>query len=270
VEPFVIIVAVIAALMLIVWLGLQVRPRPFSQPELAQGEVGTIPLPDCLPAPVECFYRTVYGKQIPVIESVVITGRGRMRPFGVWMPARFIIVHRAGYDYRHYFEVTFFGVPFLRINEGILEGKSFFESPMGTYYDDPNTNQAANLALWAEAGWFPAVWITDPRARWQAVDEHTVILFVPYDGSEESGSHESFVVRFNPQTGLVDLMEAMRYKAKGDTSKVLWLTNEIQVEGQPRVSYATWLDQGKPWASFALEEIQLNLDVSEYIRARGK
>jgi hypothetical protein len=43
-----------------------------------------------------------------------------------------------------------------------------------------------------------------------------------------------------------------------------------QVEGQPRVSYATWLDQGQPWASFTLEEIQLNLDVSEYIQARGK
>jgi hypothetical protein len=265
VKPFLIIVAVIAALILIVWLGLQVRPKPFSRPDLAQTEVKTIPLPEGLPAPVERFYRAVYGEQIPVIESVVITGRGRMRPFGVWMPARFVIVHRTGYDYRHYFEVTFFGLPFLRINEGILDGKSFFESPMGTYYNDPNTNQAANLALWAEAGWFPAVWITDPRARWQAVDEHTAILFVPYQDGEES-----FVVRFNPQTGLVDLMEAMRYKAKGDTSKVLWLTNETQVEGQPRVSYATWLDQGKPWASFTLEEIQFNLDVSEFIQARGK
>ncbi len=249
---------------------MQIQPRPFTQPALTQGEIKTIPLPEGLPAPVERFYRAVYGDQIPVIESVVITGHGLMRPFGVWMPARFVIVHRAGYDYRHYFEVTFFGLPFLRINEGILGGKSFFESPMGTYYDDPNTNQAANLALWAEAGWFPAVWVTDPRVRWQAVDEHTAILFVPYEDGEESGSQESFVVRFNPETGLVDLMEAMRYKAKGDTSKVLWLTNETQVEGQPKVSYATWLDQGQPWASFTLEEIQFNLDVSEYIQARGK
>ena len=259
------VIIVLVALIGIVWVGLLIKPKPFSFPELAKSEVKTIPLLDGLPAPVERFYHIVYGDQIPVIESVVITGRGMMRPFGVWMPARFVIVHHAGYDYRHYFEVTFFGIPFLRINEGILDGKSFFESPMGTYYDDPNTNQAANLALWAEAGWFPAVWITDPRARWQAVDEHTAILFVPYEGGEES-----FVVRFNPQTGLVDLMEAMRYKAKGDTSKVLWLTNETHAEGQPSVSYATWLDQGQPWASFTLEEIRFNLDVSEYIQARGK
>ncbi len=94
-KPFLIIVAVIAALILIVWLGLQVRPKPFSRPDLAQTEVKTIPLPEGLPAPVERFYRAVYGEQIPVIESVVITGRGRMRPFGVWMPARFVIVHRS-------------------------------------------------------------------------------------------------------------------------------------------------------------------------------
>jgi hypothetical protein len=128
-----------------------------------------------------------------------------------------------------------------------------------------NTNQGANLAVWAEAGWFPAVWVTDPRTRWQAVDEHTAILFVPYDGSEES-----FVVRFNPETGLVDLMEAMRFKGNEDTHKVLWITNETQTAGQPNVSYVTWLDDGKPWAAFTVEKLQLNLDVSEYLRARGK
>jgi len=146
-----------------------------------------------------------------------------------------------------------------------LEGKSFFESPMGTYYDDPNTNQGANLALWAEGGWFPAIWITDPRARWQAVDEHTAILFVPY-GEEQ----EQFIVRFNPQSGLVDLMEAMRFKGKEDVDKVLWITNEVKREGQPAISYATWLDAGKPWLAVTLDEIQFNLDVSQYIRARGQ
>lgn len=259
------LVAVVAVLWLALWLGLRVRPKPFSFPRLAGSEVKTMPLPAGLPAPVERFYRAVYGEQLPVIESVVLTGRGRMRPFGVWMPARFVIVHRAGYDYRHYFEVTWFGLPFLKINEGILGGESFFESPMGTYANDPNTNQAANLAVWAEAGWFPALWLSDPRARWQAVDGHTAILFVPYGEGEES-----FVVRFNPQTGLVDLMEAMRYKAKGDASKVLWLTTETRPAGQPRTSFITWLDDGKPWAALTPEEIRFNLDVNEYIRSRGK
>lgn len=266
-KPAWIILIVIAALIFIVWLGLNIKPRPFSLPALAQGETKMVPLPAGLPAPVERFYRAVYGgDQVPVIESVALVGTGRMRPFGIWLPARFVMVHNAGHDYRHYFETTFFGLPFLKINEGYLYGKSFFESPMGSYHDDPNTNQGANLALWAEAGWFPSLWVTDPRARWQAVDADTAILFVPFEAGEES-----FVVRFDPVSGLVDRMEAMRYKAAGDANKVLWITNEVPAhDGQPAVSYATWLDVGQPWASFEITEIKFNTDVSGYISARGK
>lgn len=264
-KPIIIVFSILVILFLTGWLGLKIKPRPFSQPVLPQGGMNTIPLPQGLPAPVERFYRAVYGEQIPVVETVVVTGTGRMRPFGVWLPARFVFVHNAGKDYRHYIEATFFGLPFLKVNEGYLDGESFFESLMGTYYNDPNTNQGANLALWAEAGWFPALWVTDPRARWQAVDDHTAILFVPFEGGEEN-----FVVRFNPQTGLVDMMESMRFKGQGNSSKVLWITNEVQAPGQPPTAYATWLDDGKPWAAFILDNIQFNLDVSEYIRARGK
>lgn len=264
-NPFVIILSVIALVVLIIYVGLRLTPQPFDQPTLKQGDVQMIPLPPGLPTPVERFYRMVYGEQIPVIHSVVITGRGRIRPFGIWMPTRLIVTHETGHNYRHYFEETFFGVPFLVTQEGILDGKSFFESPMGTYYDDPNTNQAANLALWAEGGWFPALWLTDPRARWQALDADTAILFVPYKDQEEN-----FVVRFNPRTGLIDRMEAMRYKAKGDANKVLWITNEVKREGQPSISYATWLDDGKPWAALGLESMVINPDVSAYIRGRGR
>jgi len=161
-------------------------------------------------------------------------------------------------------EYTLNRLPFLKVNEGILDGRSFFESPFGTHHNDPNTNQAANLALWAEGGWFPAVWLTDPRTRWQAVDDHTAILFVPYAGGEEN-----FIVRFDSHSDLVDRKEAMRYKAPNDKHKVLWITNEVQETNKPSVSYATWLDDGKPWAALTIEEIHFNLDVVEYLRARG-
>jgi hypothetical protein len=263
-KPVAVILWVAAVLILII-LGFQVKPKPFVLPPLTQGEQKMMQLPTGLPAPVERFYKMTYKDQVPLIDTVVIAGRGRMRPFGIWLPARFIMVHNTGRDYRHYFEATFFAIPILKVNEGYIDGKSFFESPMGSYADDPNSNQGANLALWAEGAWFPALWITDPRARWQAVDDHTAILFVPFGDTEEN-----FVVRFNPQTGLVDLMESMRYKNPGDTSKVLWLTNEVPAaNGKPAVSYATWLDAGKPWAEFTLEQIEFNWDVSNYIRARG-
>jgi hypothetical protein len=265
------ITIILAVLILIGWLGLQIKPRPFSPyPQKTLG-LKTVPLPAGLPAPAERFYKTVYGNEIPVIETVVIKGRAVIAPFGVKLPARFLFVHNAGRDYRHYIEATWFGIPIMKVNERFLDGKSLFELPVGTpIEDDPSTNQAANLAVWAEAAWFPSIWMTDPRVRWEAVDENTALMYIPFEGKEEN-----FVMRFNPETGLLDSMEAMRFRDSGpQAKKILWITRNVKgkkIEGTKldAVGTATWLDQGKPWATFTLEEVKYNVDVSEYIRQKG-
>ena len=262
---YLIVLFIIVALVFVIWIGFRIQPKPFVIPGFSQKDTQTVPLPEGLPAPVERYFRTVYGNQIPVINTVVISGHGRIRPFGIWIPAHFVFSHNAGQDYRHYIEATFFGLPILKVNEGYVDGKSFFESPMGTYYDDPNTNQGANLALWAEGAWFPTLWLTHPKARWQAVDDATAILYVPFEDSEEN-----FVVRFNPHTSQFEMMEAMRFKSPNDKDKVLWITSEVRAENKPTVAYVTWMDAGKPWAGFIVDEMRFNLDVSEYIRARGQ
>ncbi len=260
------------AFVLVVWLGLRIKPKPFPPYAERTPQLEEIPLPGGLPAPVERFYRTVYGENVPVIDTVVITGRATIRPaMNLGLPARFIFVHRAGQDYRHYIEATFYGIPIMKVNEGYLDGKSFFESPMGTVYDDANTNQGANLALWAEASWFPAILITDPRVRWAPIDDHSALLYVPFEDKEES-----FVVRFSPETGLIDSMEAMRFRDPGaGKTKILWITRSVEgkkIKGTSlsAVGSATWLDQGKPWAIFTLEDLVYNVDVSAYIRQRGQ
>lgn len=266
-----IVACLLALLFLIGWLGFQIKPAPFLPYPEQTPPLKTVPLPNGLPAPVERFYRTVYGEEIPVIETVVIKGRAVINPFGVKLPARFLFVHNAGKDYRHYIEATWFGMPFMKVNEGYLDGKSFFESPMGTINDDASTNQAANLAIWAEANWFPSIWLTDERVRWEPVDDTTALLYVPFEDREEN-----FVMRFNPETGLLDSMEAMRYRDAGDQAKkILWITKSLEgkkIEGTKlgAVGSATWLDQGKPWAVFALEEVKYNVNVREYIRQRGE
>ncbi len=266
-----IIAAVIAGLGLLACVGLSLRPAPFATHAERTPALRTIPLPSGLPRPVDRFYRKVYGEAVPVIGSVVIHGRATIRPvMRVPLPARFVFIHEAGKAYRHYFEATFFTVPIMKVNEGIADGKSFFEAPVGNTHDDPNTNQGANLALWAEAAWFPAIFLTDPRVRWEAVDDNAALLFVPYEDKMES-----FVVRFDPETALIDTMEAMRFRAPGDKAKILWITRSERggtIPGTPlsSVGSATWLDQGKPWATFRLEDVVYNVDVSAYVRGRGK
>ena len=263
---------ILAFIVFIGWLGLQVKPAMFAPYEAAKMETRTMPVPENLPAPVERFYRAAYGESIPVIETAVFQGRATVRPImNIPLPARFIFVHNAGKDYRHYIEATWFGLPIMKVNEGYVDGASFFEAPVGKIYDDAATNQAANLAVWAEAGWFPSIWLTDERVRWEAVDDQTALLFIPFEDKMEN-----FVVRFNPETGMIDNMEAMRYRDSGETArKILWITAAEEgpsIEGSniSAVGSATWLDQGRPWATFTLEEAHYNVDVSNYIHQKGR
>lgn len=265
------IFGVLAGLLFLVWLGLQVRPTPFPDHAQRTPELKTVPLPSGLPAPVERYYRKIYGDKVPVIETVVIKGRADISPLGFKLPARFVFVHNTGRDYRHYFEATFYGMPVMKVNESYLDGYSYFELPVATYENDPNISQGANLAVWAEAAWFPSIWVTDPRVRWEPVDDNSALLFVPFDDKEEN-----FVMRFNPDTGLLDSMEAMRYREAGaQAKKILWITRNIEgnhIEGTniSATGSVTWLDQGKPWAILSLEDVVYNVDVSEYIRTRGQ
>ena len=110
-KTFLIIAGILVGLIFVGWLGFQIKPKPFPAYPEQSPVLDKIPLPDGLPAPVERFYKLVYGDEIPVIETVVINGRAQISPFGVKLPARFIFVHNAGKDYRHYIEATWFGLP---------------------------------------------------------------------------------------------------------------------------------------------------------------
>lgn len=264
------IIIVVIILVLLVWIGLKIKPRPFEALPGQAVDLETIPLPDGLPTPVERFYRTVYGNEVPVIESAVVTGRAHMRISGITFPARFRFSHITGQDYCHYIETTIFGQPVFKVNESYINGRSVMELPFGTIEDDPKVNQGANLGLWAETLWFPSVFLTDARVRWESMDEATALLFVPF-GDEE----QTFVVRFDPETYLVQYLEAMRFKGAESDTKILWIDEAIHwsmLGGNltATTASATWFDEGTPWAVFEVEEIVYNQDLGEYILQKGE
>jgi len=263
-----IVAAAVLGLSLLLVVGFKVTPAPFSPYPGPPGKVSTRPLPEGLPAPVERFYKTLYGEELPVYTSAVISARTPMRINGITLPARIRFVHDAGEGYRHYIETTWFGITIMKIDERYIDGTAVMELPFGTF-KGPEIDQGANLALWAEAVWFPSVWVTDPRIRWDAVDEETAILYVPFGEGEQS-----FVVRFDPDTGLLGHLESMRYKGVDAKKKTLWLNVAYEWEELNNRLTLTragvvWLDDGTPWAVFTLDDIVYNSDIEGYLRTKG-
>jgi len=259
----------VVALALVGWLGLRLRPRPFQPFSQRTPPLKRVPLPEGLPAPVERFYRGIYGDSVPVIDSAVISGRARLRVNGITFPGRFRFIHVAGKDYRHYIEATFYGLPVMKVNELYLDGNSRLELPFGVTEGDPKVNEAANLGLWAESVWFPSILITDERVRWEPVDEGTALLIVPFEDRKEC-----FVARFSSETGMLHILESMRYKDGASERKTLWLNEVLEwspVNGSAIATAVavTWFDEGTPWAKFWVEDVAYNVDVQDYVRAKG-
>ena len=254
-----IVLAVVAGILGLGWIGLQITPRPFAPLERAGPTLETVPLREDLPAPVERFYRELYGNDVPVIDSAVISGRGRLRIMGITFPARWRFTHQAGAAYGHDIVTTIFGLPLMRVKEVYADGHARLELPVGVS-EGPKVDQGANLALWAEAIWYPSVWVTDPRTEWTPVDDETALLTVPWGEGEQT-----LVARFDPATGMLRFFESMRYKGEESVGKTLWI-NEVaawgELNGELSVTQAevTWFDEGTPWAVFRAEEVVYNAD----------
>lgn len=264
------IVGFLTILLGIGWLGLQVKPKPFPAYPDQPSSIPTIDLPTGLPAPVLRYYKAIMGEQAPLLETAVISGRGRLRIKGIIFPARFRFTHIAGQGYRHYIETTWFGFPLMKVNEWYLDGKARMELPMGVIENEPKIDSAANLSLWGEAVWLPSIFITDPRVRWEAVGENTARLIVPYGDSEDA-----FTVTFDPETGLLLKLEAMRWKEPTSQAKILWRNEPLgwqRFHGilVPSPAATTWEDEDAPWAVWTIEDIVYNVNITEYIQARGK
>lgn len=261
--PLIILGALVAV------LGVDIKPGrfpPYSQPT---SPLEQVPLPENLPEPVARFYQAVSGDTVPRIHSAVIDGTAPTRLNGFTLHSRFRFTHQAGRSYHHYIESTAFRRTVFRVNEWYLNGRVRLESSKDNALDGAGADRAANLGLWGESLWLSPIYVTDPRVRWQAIDEHSARLIVPFGAAKDS-----FTVYFDARTGLIERMETLRSKTISPDKMVRW----ILIPGKwqrfhglliPTSIAVMWEDEGTPWAIFRINDVTYNADVAESIHARG-
>ncbi len=246
------------------WVGFQVSPSNLPLPVDAPQDLGAVKVPTDLPAPVRRYFQVALGDQVPRIESLVVCGRARAN-FGLWLPLRYRLVHRPGYAFERYMEITWFGLPLLKAIDRYVDGLGM-TGPVGRAATGPATDQGANMILWAEAPLMPSLWLTDRRIRWQAVDDTTARLIFPFgDGEDE------LTVYFDPESGLIARMAALRYRNE-ESGKIPWhvdflswqMVNGVKLPARIAV---TWEDQGKPWSYWNIEDVYWNVDISKTLPA---
>ncbi len=257
------VMAVLAALAGIGWLGFQVKPRPFPPRQGAGPGPGTASLSPGLPAPVRRFFEAAAGPEVPLARTAYTAGRARMRPFGLWVAARYEFTYIAGQAYHHRIEVCWFGLPIMKIDERYQDGRAVMRLPFGTVEGKPQIDEAAERGLWAETIWLPPLYAADPGLRWEAVDDTTARLVAPYQGDEHR-----YTLCFDPDTGLLSDLRTMRYRDAHSTARMGWGGAALgwRTLGGMRVPdrlTTEWEDQGGPWVIWDIEQVAYNVDVSD-------
>jgi hypothetical protein len=258
-----VLVSCIVVLLASGWLGLQVKATSFPAVRF-DAVPRMIPIPIDLPAPVQRFARAVYGDSLPEVQSAVVLGRAQLAPMGFPMPTRFrFYYHAVTSSHYHDIQVTWFNLTFMRIHERNQEGHVSLDlSILGQVDDAPRTNRAGIQGYWGEVlAWVPSIALTDPRVRWEAVDDTTAHLYLP--GLDDV---EAFTVRFDGDTALITEVETMRYQSEENAERWRWFNRILEwgtVNGLrvPIRSQTQWNDN-TPWATWEVEQVVQNVDVS--------
>lgn len=237
--------------------GFAIRPRALGRPPGVERPARTADLPVGLPEPVSRFFRDAYGAEMPVVDTVSLWGRVRMRIGPVRLHGTMRNHHVLGRDFAGRFAATWYRVPLVRGSDGYVGGRGFARI-LRSVHTGPDIDQAAALFMWSEAFLFPSAVPLQPTAAWEPLGMDTARLVIPV-GASEAVAH----VSFDPVDGRPVAFRAHRFKAPG--TKVGW---EVRYHGWrrhagllvPERATVAWDDEPGPWLTAEIEGTAVGLD----------
>lgn len=255
-----IVAGVLVGLFAIGWLGFLIQPKNFDIDEkvfIKETENIDLEIPDKL----QRYADKVFMDNIAEIQTSVIWGKAKINVKGVWMPARFVTYYIPKEGFFRYIEVTWFGIPIINGYDLYYDNAAEF-CIAGKKETGEKIEQGQNLALWAETMWSPTAYFTDNRLTWENKDSDLLELEIPY-----KESNDIIEISIDPDTGLLNTMEAMRYKGQ-NPDKVLWHIELLEWDEFndviiPSKSSVKWADEDKPWSYWNIEGTLYNIEISD-------
>ncbi len=221
-----------------------------------------------LPAPVVRYLEVAYPDGAPEVGSVVMEGSGRFRSRPLpWIPIRVRISLRPGIDRVSDMTVVLGPVTLMKVLDAYVDGRGITKflnrADVGAEID-----QGSLHPMLCEALMFPSGWSRIRGFTWEAADDATARLRVPFgDGTEIA------TVGFDRTSGFPSTYEVSRFK--GTEAKVDWRLDMVDWRRfgpvvVPSRIVVSWADEPGPWLTVRFEKVTTGEDVSEALeRARA-
>ena len=209
-------VGAFVAYLIIFRIGFFFKPA-VHKPELEPIEaLEMIPLPGSLPYPVRHYLQMSFGDQVPLPATAVAWGLGKRigRSFGrlgpLWMPSYWALYLVPGKEFVYRLTVTWYGRRMLQGGDELRQGYGRFIMNKDRL-ENANINKSEWIMLWLYTILTaPSAILADPNNTWEAVDDQTARLSVPY----LDGTRWEFTLLFDSQTGQLSGVDTLRVTSR--------------------------------------------------------
>jgi len=183
--------------------------EPIDPPEM-------IPLPDNLPYPMRHYLQMNFGDEVPLPTTAVAWGLGKRigRSFGrlgpLWMPSYWAVYLVPGKEFVYRLTVTWFGRRMLQGGDELRQGYGRFIMNKDRL-ENTNINKSEWIMLWLYTIMAaPSAILADPANTWEAVDDQSAKLSVPY----KDGSRWEFTLLFDSHSGQLTGVDTLRVTSR--------------------------------------------------------
>lgn len=250
------------------WIGLQIKPDSHAYKGVPVYDPGPVEVPSNLPDPVRQHFAAIFGPDVMQMKTAAVWGTMKMKVSGLWVWARFEAYYVSGERFVRNMTITWFKRPLLKGQDSYINGEGRLHM-MGTTTSREQMDQGQNLALWGEAVWMPAIYVTHAEALWEVIDPATARLIVPF-GNEQ----DSLTFHFDLQTHRMTEIDALRFRGT-EEEKTPWLVRLFDWQtfhGAQIPTHVTvaWGDESSHWAELYIDGVAYNVDVVEEIEKAVK